>query len=353
MGIMGAGRHTGKIVCCLPPDVSVSCAWSVSGGLGALGALSASWLGLRGASGVQLLGRAGHSRRPEQDVPAQLKGAGFVTRAARCDMSCLEEVAFAVGGPGLGAERGLLHAGGLLRDAPVGLQTAGGFRAVLGPKVAGLQNFLRSTSNANLQAVKMFSSIAALLGSPGQLNYSAANGHLDFMAHQLRGAGAAAVSVQWGPWADVGMAQQHRGTQHRMERMGLHMVTPRGGLGALSAAVYSVSGASVTSAMAVGGCAAQSPVLAAMDVFWERVKDSLKKSHSPVYAALQEMLADMISVEALGIDASGRAPPEELPSGDTTAGAHATIFVMGGEQAMSAICSLSTPPHFMGAVPSR
>ena len=132
MGIMGAGRHTGKIVCCLPPDVSVSCAWSVSGGLGALGALSASWLGLRGASGVQLLGRAGHSRRPEQDVPAQLKGAGFVTRAARCDMSCLEEVAFAVGGPGLGAERGLLHAGGLLRDAPVGLQTAGGFRAVLG-----------------------------------------------------------------------------------------------------------------------------------------------------------------------------------------------------------------------------
>ena len=206
--------------------------WSVSGGLGALGALSAGWLGLRGASGVQLLGRAGHSKRPELDVPVKLKcaAAALMTRAARCDMSSSEEVAFAVGDPGLGAERGLLHAGGLLRDAPVGLQSAGGFRAVLGPKVVGLQNLLRSTAGAHLQAVKLFSSIAALLGSPGQLNYSAANGHLDFMAHQLRGAGAAAVSVQWGPWADVGMAQQHKGTQHRMERMGLHMVTPRSGL---------------------------------------------------------------------------------------------------------------------------
>ena len=82
--------------------------WGVSGGLGALGALSAGWLGLRGASGVQLLGRAGHNKRPELDVPIKLKcaAAALMTRAARCDMSSSEEVAFAVGDPGLGAERG-------------------------------------------------------------------------------------------------------------------------------------------------------------------------------------------------------------------------------------------------------
>ena len=48
--------------------------------------------------------------------------------------------------------------------------------------------------------------MAALLGGPGQANYSAANACLDALASCRRGRSQAGVAVQWGAWAEVGMA---------------------------------------------------------------------------------------------------------------------------------------------------
>ena len=56
----------------------------------------------------------------------------------------------------------------------------------------------------------LFSSIAVLLGAPGQANYSAANAALDSMAVSARAAGVVVVSVQWGAWASAGMAASVR-----------------------------------------------------------------------------------------------------------------------------------------------
>ena len=47
----------------------------------------------------------------------------------------------------------------------------------------------------------LFSSVAALLGSAGQGNYSAANGAVDGLAGQWAAQGRAVTSIQWGPWA--------------------------------------------------------------------------------------------------------------------------------------------------------
>ncbi len=79
----------------------------------------------------------------------------------------------------------------------------------------------------------LFSSVASLLGAPGQANYSAANAALDGMAAQLQQAGAPVVSVQWGAWAGAGMAANDAQTAARVERMGMGMVTPARGLAAL------------------------------------------------------------------------------------------------------------------------
>jgi polyketide synthase 5 len=51
-----------------------------------------------------------------------------------------------------------------------------------------------------------FSSAAALVGSPGQGAYAAANSWLDGFSHWRRTQGLPATSIAWGVWGDIGRA---------------------------------------------------------------------------------------------------------------------------------------------------
>ena len=79
----------------------------------------------------------------------------------------------------------------------------------------------------------MFSSVASMLGSPGQANYSAANAALDAAAAGMAAAGLPALSIQWGAWAGGGMAAADAGTAARVERMGMLLIRPERGLASL------------------------------------------------------------------------------------------------------------------------
>lgn len=64
----------------------------------------------------------------------------------------------------------------------------------------------RLLENVPLEMFVLFSSSASLLSSPMLGSYSAANVFLDALAHHRRATGKSALSVNWGSWAEAGMA---------------------------------------------------------------------------------------------------------------------------------------------------
>jgi myxalamid-type polyketide synthase MxaB len=60
--------------------------------------------------------------------------------------------------------------------------------------------------SSKLDFFVLFSAAATLIGSPGQGNYAAANAFMDGLAHHRKAMGLPALTINWGAWAEAGMA---------------------------------------------------------------------------------------------------------------------------------------------------
>ena len=80
--------------------------------------------------------------------------------------------------------------------------------AIWAPKAAGALRLHEATAGRDLDWWAGFSSMASLLGSPGQLSYACANAWLDALAQWRRAGGSPATAINWGQWADVGLARE-------------------------------------------------------------------------------------------------------------------------------------------------
>jgi acyl carrier protein len=91
------------------------------------------------------------------------------------------------------------------------------------PKLDAALHLHELTADTELSAFVLFSSVTALVGSPGQGNYAAANASLDALAAKRRATGLAASSLAWGLWADAtGMTGElDQAELARLERMGI------------------------------------------------------------------------------------------------------------------------------------
>ena len=126
---------------------------------------------------------------------------------------------------------GVVHAAGLLDDATIPGLDPSRLAAVFRPKAEGAAQLDRALRGRPLDFVVHFSSMAGLLGSAGQANYAAANAFLDSLAVLQRSRGTPALSVQWGPWKEAGMAADlDQGYRARYARMGLEAIGPEDGV---------------------------------------------------------------------------------------------------------------------------
>jgi acyl carrier protein len=121
----------------------------------------------------------------------------------------------------------------VLDDAMLSGQSPERFARVLGPKADGAWNLHAYFATRPEVHLVLFSSVVSLLGLPGQANYAAANAYLDALAHRRRAEGGRGTSINWGPWAEVGMAAGRTDRGVRLADRGLPSLTVHEGLTAL------------------------------------------------------------------------------------------------------------------------
>jgi NAD(P)-dependent dehydrogenase (short-subunit alcohol dehydrogenase family) len=188
------------------PGLDPDGTYLLTGGLGGIGLQVARRLVERGVRRLALLARSAHGPAAEAAV-ADLRAAGATVELLQADVTSREALDRALGrargGSGL---RGIVHLAGVLDDRPLMSTDEETLAAVVGPKAAGTWHLLELTAADPLDWFVCFSSAASVLGSPGQGAYCAANAVMDAVASQQRSRGRPVCCLNWGPWANEGMA---------------------------------------------------------------------------------------------------------------------------------------------------
>jgi acyl transferase domain-containing protein/ubiquinone/menaquinone biosynthesis C-methylase UbiE/acyl carrier protein len=244
---MAQARHIGKIVVThISPAPQVSPrsvaltrakrgldgdgAYLITGGLAGLGLLVAQWLVARGARHLVVTGRS----EPSKDALQVIRGLEqqgvevVVAQGDVADPSHLEAV-FSQFGSVLPPLRGIIHSAGLVDDGVLLNQSGERFQKVFAAKVSGSWQLHNLTQDLPLDFFVMFSSAVSLLGSAGQCNHVAACAFEDGLAHYRCALGLPALSINWGPWAEVGAATRGAVSQ-RVQMKGLQPIEPEQGL---------------------------------------------------------------------------------------------------------------------------
>ncbi len=199
----------------------------VTGGTGGIGTELADWLARAGAGQIVLASRRGTADERLAGLIEHWRARGVNILLRKADVGRDADVAalcteLAHATPPL---RGVFHAAGVLRDSPLAGIGDSGWREVMNAKAKAALLLERHTRTIALDHFVLFSSIAASFGSAGQCNYAAANGVLDALAARRRQQGLCATTINWGPWAEIGMASNPALAQ-RLARQGLTPMVP-------------------------------------------------------------------------------------------------------------------------------
>jgi acyl transferase domain-containing protein/acyl carrier protein len=298
------GRHVarlqrGDLAPTEAPSFNPEASYLITGGLGGLGLSAARWMVAHGARHLHLVGRSQPSDEALLAIRA-MEESGAEVRAWRADVSRLADVEgmLETMHESLPPLRGVVHAAGVLDDRTLQSMTAEQFSRPMIPKAIGAWNLHTATRGIPLDFFVMYSSAAALLGSPGQGNYAAANTFLDALAHARAAEGLPAMSIQWGSFSEVGLAAAQENRGQRLESRGIDSFTPEEGTALLSRLIQQPWGdvglfrISVRQWIEFYPRAASAPFLAHL-----REEEDARGGATKIVSRFQETLANLSSIE--------------------------------------------------------
>jgi NADPH:quinone reductase-like Zn-dependent oxidoreductase/acyl carrier protein len=242
---MQQARHIGKIVCQMPTPLAPrpDRTYLITGGLGAIGLSTASYLAQRGAGDIVLTSR----REPDadalktiEDITERYKTRIHTFSADVGNESDVEKLLERIRGE-LPPLAGVVHLAGVLDDALLGQQDLDRFRTTLAPKAFGAFHLDRLTRDDKLDFFVVSSSVSSLLGPPGQANYSTANALLDGLIADRKAHGLPGTAINFGPWGGAGMASSEAASSN-ISAQGLLPLDASGALGALAEVVANGTG---------------------------------------------------------------------------------------------------------------
>ena len=240
--LMTAGQHQGKLVLKAPrtatdpafpvadvrPLFDPDATYLVTGGLGGFGLRLLPCLAASGARHFTLMDRDPERRRDAAWIrrscaPAYMDEAVELD-IVQGDVAVEEDVRRCV------AQlqrplKGVFHLAGALDDRLLDDLSAESVARVFAAKARGALHLHRATLGRALDCFVLFSSTASVLGNPGQINYSAANGFLDGLAASRRRQGLPGLAFNMAAVADAGMAARSLPVLRMMRAAGLPPVS--------------------------------------------------------------------------------------------------------------------------------
>src|SRR5271166_6629698 len=179
----------------------------ITGGLGGLGTVVTRWLVDRGAGRLVLNGRSEPSDDQRKALADLANGTEIVFVSGDIASPDVADRLVAAAEETGRPLRGVVHGAGVTGDGLVSALTREGMQRVWAPKVTGALRLHVATATRQLDWWVGFSSMATLIGLPGQLAYTTANAWLDALVAWRRASGLPATAINWGQWSDVGMSR--------------------------------------------------------------------------------------------------------------------------------------------------
>jgi myxalamid-type polyketide synthase MxaB len=213
---MARSKHIGKIAITFPDNEAVTknqlLSWSestslITGGFGGLGLKVAKWLMNKGCRNIVLCGRSKPSAEATNILNKMKKnGVNIISSFGNIADKDYVNHTIAKVKHSCPPLKGIIHAAGITEDAVTTRQNYNSFERVMLSKIEGSWNLHMATKDLSLDFFVSFSSFVSIIGWPGQGNYAAANAFMDTLMHYRKQSGLPATTINWGPWAEIGMA---------------------------------------------------------------------------------------------------------------------------------------------------